>query len=90
MRPPRGPGGRFLSGDEVAEMDRKAVMKGVGDESSDQKSMMRPGSGKALNPSDLGAKRQIKGGFQARAGEFRREPGEEVQPSAVTSKPSVS
>jgi hypothetical protein len=32
MRRPRGPGGRFLTAEEVAEMDRKAKLEGGGED----------------------------------------------------------
>lgn len=43
MRRPRGPGGRFLTSDEVAEMERKAAAnnKGEGAEEPDNKESLK-------------------------------------------------
>jgi nuclear transcription factor Y, alpha len=48
MRRPRGPGGRFLTSDEVAEMERKkASGEGEGDKENDHKLNMNAGPGSA-------------------------------------------
>jgi hypothetical protein len=62
MRRPRGPGGRFLTADEVAEMDRKAGIEPEGDESADKENLMTPGNGKAIGSTASGAKRRAEGG----------------------------
>ncbi|KAI9770338.1 MAG: Transcriptional activator [Candelina submexicana] len=58
MRRPRGPGGRFLTADEVAEMERTA--KGDGDDNSMDKENVHqtPTKGPPLNSSGSGGKRK--------------------------------
>ena len=58
MRRPRGPGGRFLTADEVAEIER---VKGDGGEEGDKSSLETPAKGISGGGAGSGSKRKAEG-----------------------------
>jgi nuclear transcription factor Y alpha len=71
MRRPRGPGGRFLTADEVAEIERT---KGDGGEEGDKGSLETPAKGISSSAVGSGTKRKAEGDTST--------PSKKVKPNA--------